>query len=149
MEIRIRNTGEVMTDITFRDTFRDRVLPAQLTEEWLNGFAGGCDVVFEGPQPTPDNRYQSVIRQGVEEIEGKWFTKYVLVEPDAEGKAAMDANRAEQTRLERNRLLSNCDWTQVADSPVDKAAWATYRQALRDITAQSGFPWSVEWPTQP
>lgn len=149
MEIRIRNTGEVMTEITFRDTFRDRVLPAQLTEEWLNGFAGGCDVVFEGPQPSTENHYQFVSRQGVEEIEGKWFTKYVLVEPDAEGKAAADANQAEQTRLERNRLLSNCDWTQVADSPVDKAAWATYRQALRDITAQAGFPWSVEWPTQP
>lgn len=149
MEIRIRNTGEVMTDITFRDTFRDRVLPAQLTEEWLNGFAGGCDVVFEGPQPSPENHYQFVSRQGVEEIEGKWFTKYVLIEPDAEGKAAADANQAEQIRQDRNRRLSECDWTQVADSPVDKAAWATYRQALRDITAQAGFPWSVEWPTQP
>lgn len=39
--------------------------------------------------------------------------------------------------------------TQVADAPVDKAAWATYRQALRDITAQQGFPWNVTWPEQP
>ena len=47
MEIRIRNTGEVMTEITFRTTFRDRVIPEQLTEAWLNDFNGGCDVVLE------------------------------------------------------------------------------------------------------
>jgi hypothetical protein len=52
-------------------------------------------------------------------------------------------------RKRRNKLLSASDWTQVADAPVDKAAWATYRQALRDISAQEGFPWAVEWPTQP
>ena len=52
-------------------------------------------------------------------------------------------------RAERNALLSASDWTQVADAPVDKAAWATYRQALRDITAQAGFPHSVTWPTKP
>lgn len=41
------------------------------------------------------------------------------------------------------------DWTQVADAPVDKAAWATYRQALRDITSQVSFPDSITWPTEP
>jgi hypothetical protein len=52
-------------------------------------------------------------------------------------------------RKRRNKLLSASDWTQVADAPVDKAAWATYRQALRDISAQEGFPATVVWPTQP
>jgi hypothetical protein len=52
-------------------------------------------------------------------------------------------------RKRRNKLLSASDWTQVEDAPVDKAAWATYRQALRDISAQTGFPWAVVWPTQP
>ena len=52
-------------------------------------------------------------------------------------------------RKRRNKLLSASDWTQVADAPVDKAAWATYRQELRDISAQAGFPWTIEWPTQP
>jgi hypothetical protein len=52
-------------------------------------------------------------------------------------------------RKRRNKLLSASDWTQVADAPVDKAAWATYRQALRDISAQAGFPATVVWPTQP
>lgn len=57
--------------------------------------------------------------------------------------------QANAIRTERNAKLSASDWTQVADAPVDKTAWAAYRQALRDITAQTGFPWDVQWPTQP
>lgn len=56
---------------------------------------------------------------------------------------------ANQIRSERGNLLIASDWTQVADAPVDKAAWATYRQALRDVPTQAGFPWEVTWPTQP
>lgn len=56
---------------------------------------------------------------------------------------------ANQIRDQRNILLSASDWTQVADAPVDQAAWATYRQALRDIPAQSGFPLNVVWPEKP
>jgi hypothetical protein len=59
------------------------------------------------------------------------------------------AEQAQTVREERNTKLSESDWTQVADSPVDKAAWATYRQELRDITAQSGFPWTITWPSAP
>lgn len=57
--------------------------------------------------------------------------------------------KAAQMRQQRDNLLSRSDWTQVADAPVDKAAWATYRQALRDVPSQSGFPYNVVWPTQP
>lgn len=53
---------------------------------------------------------------------------------------------ATEARAQRNTLLSASDWTQVADAPVDQAAWATYRQALRDITAQAGFPATINWP---
>jgi hypothetical protein len=58
------------------------------------------------------------------------------------------AQKTEQMRLERNRLLSACDWTQVPDAPVDKAAWAAYRQALRDITQHPDWP-NVDWPEAP
>ena len=52
-------------------------------------------------------------------------------------------------RLERDRKLSASDWTQLPDAPVDQAAWAAYRQELRDITTQSGFPDSITWPIAP
>ena len=56
---------------------------------------------------------------------------------------------AELARRERNRLLAVSDWTQVSDSPVDKQAWATYRQALRDVPAQPSFPDTIVWPVAP
>lgn len=57
---------------------------------------------------------------------------------------------AAQIRMARNALLAESDWTQLPDVPqAIKDAWATYRQALRDITAQSGFPYTIEWPVAP
>jgi hypothetical protein len=63
--------------------------------------------------------------------------------------AKVSERQAVEARAERNRLLSASDWTQVADAPVNQAAWAIYRQALRDIPEQSGFPHFVEWPITP
>jgi hypothetical protein len=56
---------------------------------------------------------------------------------------------SERARKRRNKMLSDSDWTQVADAPVDKAAWAKYRQALRDISEQDGFPENVSYPEKP
>ena len=55
----------------------------------------------------------------------------------------------EQIRTERDAKLTESDWTQVLDAPVDQAAWATYRQELRDVPAQTGFPNNINWPTEP
>jgi hypothetical protein len=53
-------------------------------------------------------------------------------------------------RAERDTLLTASDWTQASDIPqATKDKWATYRQALRDIPQQEGFPATVVWPTQP
>lgn len=55
-----------------------------------------------------------------------------------------------QTSSLRNSLLQKTDWTQLPDVPLEtKEAWATYRQALRDITEQQGYPFNVIWPTPP
>lgn len=53
-----------------------------------------------------------------------------------------------QHREKRDLLLAQSDWTQVADTPVDKQEWATYRQALRDLPQQDGWPF-VQFPEQP
>ena len=49
----------------------------------------------------------------------------------------------------RSMELANTDWTQVADAPVDKAAWAVYRQALRDLPASNNNPRNIELPVKP
>ncbi len=57
-----------------------------------------------------------------------------------------------QIRAQRNSLLTLSDWTQLADAPLtaeQKQAWAEYRQALRDVPEQAGFPENVAWPLVP
>lgn len=56
---------------------------------------------------------------------------------------------AEEARTQRDALLSQSDWTQVADAPVDQQAWAEYRQALRDVPEQADFPTDIDWPVTP
>ena len=146
MEIRIRETGQVMFEGEFRASHPNTSFPPQLTAELLDSM--GADVVLEGPQAQP-TRYQVGFRDGVEQVDGKWFTKYSVVDMDQDAKDALDAQQAASVRSQRTQKLAESDWTQVADAPVDKAAWAVYRQGLRDVTAQTGFPWEVTWPAQP
>ena len=164
MNIRIQSTGELVSEQAFRAMFPNTSMPRPLTEAIINSFGG--DVVFEGPQATGGTVYQYSQGAGVEQVDGKWYTKYVLgpvftdttaddgtvvtaAENEAAYKAMKDAEQAKSVRTTRGEKLKDTDWTQVADAPVDKAAWATYRQALRDITAQQGFPWNVTWPVAP
>lgn len=146
MEIRIKDTGQVMYESEFRQSLPNTALPYPLTEEMINAFGG--EVVFEAPQAQP-TRYQFAFRDGVEQIEGKWYTKYSVADLDAKGIAQKDAEQAKNIRENRDKMLSESDWTQVADAPVDKEAWAIYRQALRDLPTQAGFPWEVKYPEKP
>ena len=156
MEIRMRETGEVMTAETFRSTICN--LPP--TTDVLAQF--NADVVFEGPQAVVTPPYEFSYRDGVVQAEdGRWFTKYSVgpvfkdtetqtaAEQMDEYKARMDAEQATRVRTSRNDALTKTDWTQVADSTANRQAWADFRQALRDIPEQSGFPWAVVWPDAP
>lgn len=78
-----------------------------------------------------------------------WFEEWIKTPATPEQIAERTTAKANDVRTERNQRLANCDWTQLPDAPVDTAAWASYRQALRDISDQPGFPWDVQWPTEP
>ena len=166
MQIRLQ-TGAVMYEAEFRAYQKANGGPTWDTTTTEVLTALGADVVFEGPQATGGTVYQFSQAAGVEQVDGKWYTKYVLgptftdtpatdtaptqtaAEQEAAYKASKDAEQAKSVRTSRNDKLKECDWTQIADSTADKTAWATYRQALRDITAQAGFPWTVTWPDAP
>lgn len=65
--------------------------------------------------------------------------------------ALLGAEAMEQRSI-RDHLLRSCDWTQITDSSVDsttRQAFVVYRQALRDVPSQSGFPTDIVWPTPP
>ena len=158
MGYRLQSTGEYFpTDHAMRGTIPST--PAPVTTEWM--IANGVDPVFEGPQASGGTVYQYSQFAGIEQIDGKWFTKYVLgpiftdneeqtaAEQEAAYKARRDAEQGENVRRTRNQKLTESDWTQLEDSPVDKAIWATYRQALRDVPSQESFPWTVQWPEHP
>lgn len=83
------------------------------------------------------------------EERNRWETAWSVRRKTTEELAQDYEEKAAQVRAARNNKLSRCDWTQVLDAQVDRTAWATYRQELRDITAQSGFPFNVVWPQEP
>jgi len=132
-EYRIRETGAVVLESELRAMYPNTSFPYVLTEELVNDL--GADVVFEGPQPSP-TRYQVAYRDGVEEIEGKWYTKYAVADMDDEAKAAVDATTIAANKALRNTKLSATDWTQLGDVPLTaqcKADFADHRQALREL----------------
>ena len=165
MQIRTQS-GQVMYEAEFRAYTKANGGPSWNTTTTEVLEALGADVVFEGPQATGGTVYQYSQASGVEQVDGKWYTKYVLgpvftdttdetgnvttaTQHETAYKAMKDAEQAANVRRSRTEKLKDSDWTQIADSTADKTAWATYRQALRDITGQTGFPWTITWPNDP
>ena len=143
---RVRSDGSLKTQGEIRQANPNTSFPKTWSPELVNNL--GLDPVLETPAPTT-TRYQTAVKDGVEQVGGNWQWKWKVVEMSDEAKAALDAQQAEAVRSTRDARLAETDWTQVADAPVDKTVWATYRQALRDVPSQEGFPWSIEWPIQP
>ena len=169
MQIRTQS-GQVMYEAEFRAYTKTNGGPSWETTTTEVLEALGADVVFEGPQASGGTVYQYSQADGVEQIDGKWYTKYVLgpvftdtaatetepaktaAENEAAYKATKDAEQAKSVRTTRDTKLAECDWRVIKAAETATtldAAWATYRQALRDVPTQSGFPWTITWPDAP
>jgi hypothetical protein len=164
MEIRIRETGQVMYENEFRAYIKTNNGPTwdHTTEELLNSL--GADVVFEGPQASGGTVYQYSQRSGVEQINGKWFTKYILgpvfTDTTENGitttaqqhqtayETLKDGEQAKSIRFDRDRKLAETDWRFRSDMTPSQD-WKDYCQALRDVPEQAGFPWTIDWPVAP
>jgi hypothetical protein len=159
MQIRIRETGAVMYEAEFRAYTKANGGPTweTTTTEILESL--GADVVFEGPQATGGTVYQYSQAAGVEQIDGKWYTKYVLgpiftdgettaAEQEATYKTQKDTEQAKSVRQSRDDKLAETDWRFRSDMTPSQA-WKDYCQALRDVPTQEGFPWNVTWPDAP
>jgi hypothetical protein len=122
--------------------------PSQISDASLLEY--GVHRVFFATQP--EVTATQVLEEGTPVFsteDQRWTQTFAVRDMSAEEAANRNDAQATQVRAERNSKLAASDWTQLADSTADKAAWATYRQALRDITAQAGFPWTIDWPVQP
>jgi len=167
MQIRTQ-TGAVMYEAEFRAYQKANGGPTWDTTTTEVLTALGADVVFEGPQASGGTVYQYSQAAGVEQIDGKWYTKYILgpvfldqvvdgvtttaAEQEAAYKASKDAEQAKSVRTSRDDKLKETDWIVIKNLELNAnipGAWEVYRQALRDIPTQAGFPWTITWPDAP
>ena len=128
MNYRIRSNGSVATQGEVRKMFANTSLPRVWDEATCETL--GIDVIFEGPQATGGDQYQFSQAAGIEQVNGKWYTKYVLgptfsdttdengtvttaAEHEAAYKAQKDAEQAKSVRADRDRRLAECDWVTI------------------------------------
>lgn len=98
----------------------------------------------------PETTYlQNLIDGTPELVNGVWTRVWIVNTATAEEIAERTEAKAAGVRRDRNNYLVRSDWTQLPDTNVDYNAWRIYRDALRRIPEQEGFPWSVEWPSEP
>lgn len=137
------------------DTFKDEHKNVSLPESLSNRFLEQWDVypVYMKDKPEFDHITQFISpEENPELIDGEWKLGWI-VRSKTEDQIANDTDqRKKEVRRTRDKLLADTDWVSIRsidiNTPVDPE-WAAYRQALRDVTAQEGFPWNVEWPTDP
>lgn len=140
----------------FRQLFPDTSFPKILTPEVLEPYGYGIYQV----KPAPDvGRYEKAVEgTPIKNSSGVWEQTWTIEPMTAEEQSIVDAKKASEVRYERNLRLAATDWRVTFE--VEKAAidglgiqfptvWATYRQALRDVPSQPGFPWDITWPTEP
>jgi hypothetical protein len=157
-EYRHKVTGEVKSQGEWRSANPNISMPRTWNQNVLDAL--NIEAVFETPKPDV-GPYQNAARNGVvQDAKGNWVTAWEVremfatdedgtkAEKEAAYQAGLDATAAKSVRDERDRKLADTDWTALSDVTMS-AEMATYRQALRDITAQAGFPHSVTWPVKP
>ena len=166
-DYRHRTSGEVKSQGEWRRHHANTSFPRVWTQATLDSLM--LDAVFPTPQPDA-GQYQTAVRDGVEQdARGNWIERWTIRDmfadyTDDEGvthtkaeqeqayQAGLDATAAASARAERDRLLAETDWIVVMNAEKETPVpteWATYRQALRDITNQQGFPHTINWPTKP
>ena len=122
--------------------------PQEVREQFLNRLASTINKhVWNGSEWVLQQDETSIARFGFTTAD--FPDAPVPEKPDYNPDERAREQEANEVRNQRDALLAKTDWTQVADAPVDQQAWSTYRQALRDIPEQNGFPGDVDWPSKP
>lgn len=124
--------------------------PKAISNEMLMAY--GVYPVSVGSAPLIDQRLQKTTLADLpQNVAGEWVLNWLVSDKSQEEIDLHSISAANKIRSKRNGLLDGSDWTQIADAPVDAAAWAVYRQALRDITNHVNFPHLAEgdWPAKP
>jgi len=163
MEFRVRSSGELKTQGEIRKLNSNVSLPKVWNSNVYETL--GIDPVLETPKPDTTGDYKVVVRDGAEQdANNNWVQKWVerdmfsdttedgvtttKAEHEAAYQAQVDADAAKAVRAERDQKLKDTDWMGMSDVTMS-ADWANYRQALRDVPSQTGFPNTITWPSEP
>jgi len=114
--------------------------------------AASFNVYRVTPTQQPAEDHTVNLERTATKVNGTWIEQWIETPATPEQIAERTAAKANDVRNQRNEKLAACDWTPLPDSPLDldaKLAWQLYRETLRMIPQQPGFPWSVEWPPVP
>jgi hypothetical protein len=152
MFVKITN-GQPQANYTIGDLRKDHPnvsFPRNISDETLAAY--NVFRVKEVPAPEYNSRTHRLVTQAPTLVNGVWTVTRVAVAKDQAQIDNETAQAAAEARNQRNNLVAESDWTQLDDTPITNAKkleWATYRQALRDVPTQAGFPWDVTWPEAP
>ena len=128
-----------------REAYPNVSLPSTITDESLVEW----DMYGVQPTPMPVDYTKNISEVTPNLIDGVYYKSWTQTNATTEEISYRVENQWETIRIQRNELLTECDWTQLADIPSEtKEAWTIYRQALRNITTQSS-PFSINWPVKP
>jgi hypothetical protein len=147
MFIKLENgqpVGHAVTEDNFRLLFPDTNLSLPFVAEEIEPL--GFGLYDFSSQPDLGTFEKAVEVTPVKDEYGRWIQAWAVEPMNEEEVAARTEQEWEAVRLQRHFLLTRSDWTQLPDAPVDSVTWATYRQALRDITTQSD-PFNIVWPS--
>ena len=140
----IKQYPYTLTDLV--TAHRNVSFPTVITPDIIADF--GLAPVTPTDPPTIDHT-QNLTRGAEQLLDGSYAETWTATAASTEEIAERTSSETVSVRFTRNETLKNSDWTQLPDSPVDSVVWAAYRQDLRDIPQQVGFPWTVTWPTEP
>ena len=119
--------------------------PSEMTESIMNEWN-----IHEVRQtPKPNDYTKNISEENPILVEGVYYQNWVQINATQSEIDLRISDKWDDVREQRNILLQECDWTQLADiSQETKDLWSVYRQQLRDITTQSN-PFSITWPVKP
>ena len=150
MYVKIANNQVVEYPYTIEQFRADNLnisFPSEISDEVLANY-GVYPVGYQpAPSYTPATQ-KMILSPQPSLVEGSWILTKTIVNKTSEEIESDTAGKAVEVRRQRDERIAKTDWAALSDTTMS-AEMTTYRQALRDVPAQEGFPYNITWPTKP
>jgi hypothetical protein len=139
-----------ITEENLKILFPNHTFPNIYTPDFVKSLGFG---MYEFTQ-IPYQEYPNIADEDFPTLgsNGIYYQRWIVRPMTESERETATFERARKVRVERMLSLSRCDWTQLPDTGLSEESrtnWTLYRQKLRDLPQQEGFPWAVTWPIPP